>query len=154
MTQKAAHWHEAEQRALNCLASGEPGQRWKTLLLAQATDMGAYENLLSRDSLAPVVRDLPSPGSGVVTRCDARVLGEVVRDLGGGRLTKESQVHSEVGIDRLIKPGEPVEAGAALGRVHALDESSAIAALNRLQEAFEIGKAYQGETSLIEEVIE
>ena len=56
-----------------------------------------------------MVVELKAEKSGFVSRCDARIIGEVIRDLGGGRLTKESGINYDVGIDRLAKPGEAVE---------------------------------------------
>ena len=75
---------------------------------------------------------------GFVSRCDARIIGELVRDLGGGRQKMNDLIQSEVGIDRIVKPGEPVEKGTVLARVHAVSNSTAQIALGRLAEAFEI----------------
>ena len=87
---------------------------------------------------APVVVELKAPGSGYISRCDARVIGEVVRDLGGGRFTRESSINYDVGVDCLAKPGEPVKAGDVLIRIHAADRAKAEAASSRLELAFGI----------------
>ena len=68
--------------------------------------------------------------------CDARIIGEIVRDLGGGRLTKESSVNHDVGLDMLAKPGEEVQFGTILARVHAATKDDAEEALVRLESAF------------------
>jgi thymidine phosphorylase len=85
-----------------------------------------------------VVRELPAPRFGCLTRCDARLIGEVIRDLGGGRLTRESVINPSVGLDRLTKPGDKVDAGAPLCRIHAVTDSAAESAAIRLAPAFEI----------------
>ena len=66
------------------------------------------------------------------------IIGEVIRDLGGGRLTKESAINYDVGVDQIAKPGERVEKGGMLCRVHAADSNAAKAAIARLAAAFEV----------------
>jgi len=95
---------------------------------------------LKHDSTAPVVREYLSSAEGHVARCDARLIGELVRDLGGGRQKQDSEIHPDVGIDQLAKPREPVNAGEVLARVHARTEADADAAMERVGDAFEISK--------------
>jgi thymidine phosphorylase len=76
--------------------------------------------------------------SGFIQRCDAKIIGEIVRDLGGGRLTKESVIRPEVGIDRIAKPGDPVQVGGVIARLHASSSADAEDGLMRLQAAFAI----------------
>jgi thymidine phosphorylase len=68
----------------------------------------------------------------------ARLIGEVIRDLGGGRLSKESCINYDVGVDRLAKPGERVENGGVLCRVHTTDRIKAGVASRQLESAFTI----------------
>ena len=137
-TGKAKTLDAALEAAADCLASGKPLQKWKEMLAAQGADLAAYEQKLALEHTAPVVVEFKAPASGFLSRCDARVIGEVVRDLGGGRFTKESEIHYEVGVDALAKPGEAVQAGGVLARVHAADQARAEAASDRLETAFEV----------------
>ena len=91
------------------------------MLVAQGADLKAFNKKLALDSIAPVVVELKAEKSGYISKCDARLIGEVIRDLGGGRLTKESGINYDVGIDQIAKPGERVEKSATLCRVHAAD---------------------------------
>jgi pyrimidine-nucleoside phosphorylase len=127
-------------RASDCLAGGEPRRKWNEMLKAQGADLRAFERKLKRDNTAPVVAKLKAPRTGYVARCDARIVGELVRDLGGGRLTKDSALNYDVGVDQLRKPGEPVECGAVLARVHAVSAVQAQNALKRLSAAFQISR--------------
>ena len=86
--------------------SGAPRKKWDEMLVAQGADLNAFNKKLALDHTAPVVVELKAEKSGFVSRCDARIIGEVIRDLGGGRLTKESGINYDVGIDRIAKPGE------------------------------------------------
>ena len=143
----------ARQQAERCLASGAPREKWNEMLAAQGTDMAAFNRKLALDNTAPIVVELKAPSNGFVSRCDARIIGEVVRDLGGGRLTKDSVINYDVGLDSLAKPGESVSAGSALARVHAINQEQAKAACARLTTAFEISTQPWTAVPLMAEVI-
>jgi len=153
-TGKAKSLADALETAAGCLASGEPRKKWDEMLAAQGADLEAFARKLALDHTAPEVMELRSPASGYVTRCDARVLGEVVRDLGGGRFTKESGINYDVGVDALVKPGEAVSAGDLLARVHAADPAQASAACARLKSALEIRAQPPAAQPLIAQTIE
>ena len=82
--------------------------------------------------------ELQAEQDGFVHSCDARIIGELVRDLGGGRQKKDDLVRFDVGIDLLAKPGDPVGEGGVLARVHVDCESDVQSALNQLTKAFKI----------------
>src|SRR6266436_6131882 len=98
----------ARQQAQACLDSGAARNKWEEMLMAQGADLEALHRKLALDHTAPVVMEVKAAQSGFVSRCDARLIGEVVRDLGGGRLTKESVINYDVGVDWLSKPDERV----------------------------------------------
>jgi pyrimidine-nucleoside phosphorylase len=135
-THKAKSLPAARQQAEACLDSGAPRRKWDEMLAAQGADLSAFNQKLALDHTAPVVVDLKSQRAGYVLKCDARIIGEVIRDLGGGRLTKDSVINFDVGMDRMAKPGERVERGSSLVRVHAADREQAKAAVSRLAAAF------------------
>jgi pyrimidine-nucleoside phosphorylase len=136
-TRKADSLAAARQHAARCLDSGEPRRKWDEMLVAQGADLNAFNAKLRRDSTAKVVMELKTAKPGRIRRCDARIIGEVVRDLGGGRLTKESKINYDVGVDRLVKPGEAVKRGGTLLRIHAGGLADAKAAAARLWTAFQ-----------------
>jgi len=135
-TKKSKSLTAARKVAEDCLNSGAPRKKWDEMIVAQGADLEAFNRKLRRDSTAKIVVEVKSPKAGYVSKCDARVIGEVIRDLGGGRLTKESAINYDVGVDRMAKPGERVEKSGALCRVHAADEAQAEAAVARLKAAF------------------
>ena len=139
-TRKARSLAGARKQAEECLASGAPRKKWDEMLVAQGADLEAFNKKLALDHTAPTVVELKAEKPGFVSRCDARIIGEVIRDLGGGRLTKESGINYDVGIDRLAKPGERVEQSETLCRIHAADSTSVKAAIIRLKTAFEISR--------------
>jgi pyrimidine-nucleoside phosphorylase len=136
LTRREASLESARAVAAGELDSGRPREKWNELIAAQGADLPAFEAKLARDVTAPVCVELRSQVSGHVSRCDARVVGEVVRDLGGGRLTKADVINGDVGVDRLAKPGDRVRTGDLLARIHAANAESAAVALQRLEHAF------------------
>lgn len=153
-TSKAPSVGAALEAAAGCLASGAPRKKWDEMLAAQGADLEAFARKLALDHTAPAVMELRAPASGYVARCDARVVGEVVRDLGGGRFTKESSINYDVGVDALAKPGEAISAGDLLARVHAADSAQAGAACARLKSALEIRAQPPAAQPLIAQTIE
>jgi pyrimidine-nucleoside phosphorylase len=128
---------EARARASACLDSKEPLHRWEAMLVAQGVDLEDYRRKLTHGPTAPLVVELGAEHDGVLQACNARRVGEVVRTLGGGRLTRDTAIHHAVGVDQLIQPGESVTPGSVLARVHARTEAEAATALADLRGAFD-----------------
>ena len=152
-TDKAPGLVAARRAARECLASGAPRRKWDELIAAQGADLEAFRAKLQRDHTAPVVREVRADQDGFITRLEARAVGEIVRDLGGGRMTKASVIEPEVGVDALAKPGEEIRRGAVLGRVHAMTAEQADAACARLRSAFSLSSRPQPEFPLIVETL-
>ncbi len=137
-TKKSKSLAAARRLVEDCLNSGKPRAKWDEMIAAQGADLKAFSRKLALDSTAKTVVELKAEKSGFVSKCDARVIGEVIRDLGGGRLMKESAINYDVGVDQIAKPGERVEKSGVLCRVHAANSAAARAASIRLKNAFEI----------------
>jgi pyrimidine-nucleoside phosphorylase len=127
---------KAKQRVLEVLSTDEPSRRFEALIKAQGGNLEEFKALLAKDTLAPVVREFVLPDEGFVSRVDARIIGEIVRDLGGGRLRNDSAIDHTVGLDCLAKPGEPFGVNSLFARVHARTEAEAERALEKLKDAF------------------
>jgi len=137
-TRKAKILKAARLQAEQCLDSGVPRAKWDAMLVAQGADLKAFNQKLAQEVTAPVVQAVKARQAGFVSRCDARTVGEVIRDIGGGRMTKESAINFDVGVDQLAKPGEKVAAGGVLCRVHAASEEAAQRAVKQLEAAFTV----------------
>ena len=152
-TRKTKSIAAARKLAEACLQSGEPRKKWDEMIAAQGADLKAFNKKLWLDSTAKIVAEVKSGISGFVFKCDARIIGEVIRNLGGGRLTKDSKINYDVGVDQIAKPGDCVEKSGVLCRVHASDATQAKAAIARLKTAFEISAKPCEVAPLISEVI-
>jgi len=139
-TKKSKSRAVARKLAEDCLASGAPRKKWDEMIVAQGADLSAFNRKLQRDTTAAVIAEVKSEKAGFVSRCDARIVGEVIRDLGGGRLTKESAINYDVGVDQIAKPGQRMEKSGVLCRVHAADSAQAKMAIERLRIAFGVSK--------------
>jgi pyrimidine-nucleoside phosphorylase len=137
-TQKAKTIAAARTQVTECLQSGAPRAKWDEMICAQGADLKAFNRKLTLDTTARVAAEVKSDKAGFVAKCDARIMGEVIRDLGGGRLTKESVINYDVGVDHIAKPGEKVAKSGVLCRVHAADFERAKQAEARLKTAFQI----------------
>jgi pyrimidine-nucleoside phosphorylase len=152
-TKKTKSLDAACALAEDCLNSSEPRKKWDEMIVVQGADLEAFNEKLQLDSTAKIVAEIKSEKAGHVSKCDARIIGEVIRDLGGGRLTKESAINYDVGVDQIAKPGERVEKSGTLCRVHAADSVSAKSAIARLKTAFEIAAKRPAKNSLVVEII-
>lgn len=152
-TGRATSFTVAYKCAEDCLNSGAPRKKWDEMLVAQGADLDAFNEKLAPDRTAPVVLELKSKRHGFVSGCDARVIGEVIRDLGGGRLTKETKINFDVGVDRLAKPGDKVQPGSTLCRIHAATLSDANSAAKRLETAFTVSPSLPRQSQLIAECV-
>ncbi|MBW8865508.1 MAG: thymidine phosphorylase [Verrucomicrobia bacterium] len=153
-TRKVKSLDAARKLAEACLNSGEPRRKWDEMIVAQGADLKAFNRKLGEDSTAKMVVEVKAGKAGYISKCDARVIGEVIRDIGGGRLTKESVINYDVGVDRIAKPGKRVEKSGVLCRVHANDAVQAKMAVARLKTAFEISAKKVRAGALVVEVIE
>jgi pyrimidine-nucleoside phosphorylase len=153
-TKKSKSLTAAHKLAENCLNSGGPRQKWDEMIVAQGADLKAFNHKLALDLTAKVVVELKSEKTGCVSKCDARIIGEVIRDLGGGRLTKDSIINFDVGVDKMAKPRERVEKNSILARIHAADHAQAKSASGRLNAAFEISPKRPAKIPLVVEIIQ
>ncbi|HSH15265.1 MAG TPA: thymidine phosphorylase [Verrucomicrobiae bacterium] len=128
----------ARAEVLSCLNTSAPRRIFDQMIGAQGADLEAFRQKLQQDSSAPVIRELKAARSGYVARCDAKIVGEVVHGLGGGRTSRTDAIQPDVGIDRIVKPGHAVEDGVVLARVHADNDADAEAAMVKLKSAFTI----------------
>jgi len=83
----------AQQRAGRLPEFGQAPQKNGTKCLPpRAQIWPRSRKSFTKDHTAVTVVELRAVKPGYISKCDARLIGEVIRDLGGGRLTKESVI--------------------------------------------------------------
>lgn len=125
------------EKAEACLKSGLPRAKWNELLEAQGGDLKSFTEKL-RSPIQAFPLSIDAKKTGTISVCNARIIGEVVRDLGGGRAAKDSILDLNVGVAEMRKPGEQVRQGDQLCILYARNEAEAVASAHRLLSAWTI----------------
>jgi len=102
------------ERCSENLDNGQAFELFSRMVEAQGGDLNAFENAPE----APVRIELRCDRTGFWTGIDAGVLGEAVRELGGGRYRIEDGISPAVGWEQCEKSGSEIVAGQLLGLVH------------------------------------
>lgn len=129
---------DARRRLEEVRVSGAALERFACVIEAQGGDPRVVEDPFRLPS-APRHHEVTAPRSGVLTRCDARLIGVAAMRLGAGRRRKEDTIDPGVGVTVLAKPGDEVRAGQALARIAYRHTALLDEALPILEPAFEIG---------------
>jgi pyrimidine-nucleoside phosphorylase len=139
---------EGRRRAEAAVASGTAFDTYERWVRAQGGDPD--ESLLPT---SPVVRVVPAPRSGYVTRVGALGIGRAAVHLGAGRARKEDPIDHATGIVCTAKRGDAVRAGEPLAEVHARDERSANVAADEVLACYTVGEAPPVPSALVLDVI-
>jgi len=133
-----AHRSSCAHAAEEALASGRAFERFARLVAAQGGDAGVLEQP-ARLHTAPERVEVSAAASGIVQRVLPRPLGEAVVALGGGRNRVEDPVDPGVGFEVWVRPGDRVERGDRIGRVHARDAAGLELGRRALARSVQIG---------------
>jgi len=125
-------------RAGEALAQGRGVERMARLVAAQGGDPSVVHDP-SLIPTAPEVEVLPAQTTGFVREISPPSLGYGVVELGGGRRRMDDPVDLKVGFLMEVQPGDWVEAGDAVGEVHAADAAGLERGLQILRDAVTIG---------------
>lgn len=134
----------ARKRLIQSLESGEAYQKFLEFVHAQGGDL---EKLL----LAPKVFSVKSIKSGYINQIHTLELGEIVRQIGGGRYQKEDSIDYGVGIVLNKKVGDFVLQDEELLKIYVHEKDMEI---GKILNCFEIGVHYEEARPIIYEVIE
>ncbi len=144
---------EGSTRIAAALTSGEAAEVFGRMVQAQGGPGDFPERWRDRLPAAPVVAELRADSPGVIGRIDARALGEVVVELGGGRRREDDRIDVTVGISHLIALGAVVTEGQPLARIHAADGGEAEDAAVRVANAIVMESGAVTPPTLVQETI-
>ena len=134
---------DARAKLQRALDSGAAAERFERMVAALGGPAGLLSQARALLPGAPVVRPAPASRAGFVQAINAREVGLVVVELGGGRRRASDSIDPAVGLTELAGIGANLRAGEPLALVHARDEAAAAAAAARLAAAYAIGDAAQ-----------
>ena len=128
---------DAEARAMleRTIADGSALEKLAQMVEAQYGDPRAVYDT-SMLPASPVRIEAPSDRGGFVAHIEAEDVGLVSMHLGGGRLTKESDIDLSVGVVLKKKVGDRVEPGESLAEIHAPNAEKAAAAAEMLKSCY------------------
>ena len=111
------------------LADGSARKAWDAMVSLQSGNPDAPL------PLGPAQRDLEADTDGYLGDLDALTVGLAAMRLGAGRVRKEDDVDHGAGIELLVKPGEPVQAGQPVLRLYTGDATKLDLAVETLDGA-------------------
>jgi len=132
---RASDLKSARQMAEVVIASGAAMEKFRHLVLAQGGDISYVDNP-GKFPKAKYIEVVKSDRSGFLSMVHARMIGEAVVELGGGRARKGDPVDHTVGFIIHRKVGDQVEKGDQLFTIHANDLSKRNKIKQSLQAAF------------------
>ncbi|MEQ1858587.1 MAG: thymidine phosphorylase [Chthoniobacteraceae bacterium] len=118
----------------------EDGTAWRKFVAMVETQDGDTTKLerIAEVHPAPIIRDVPAPHAGKITKLDAGAIGRAGVLLGAGRAKASDAVDYAVGFSAIRKIGDAVKSGEPLLRIHARDEATLAAALAQLEGALAV----------------
>lgn len=128
---------EAHDEAVHLLEGGEALERFRRLVAAQGGDASVADDPDRVLPRAPQVLTW-TPPEGLVTSIACRRLGELAGQLGAGRARSGATIDPAVGLEVLVRVGDPVGDAPAV-RIHARDEATAAAVLAALPSTIGVG---------------
>lgn len=128
---------QGRERLLGAIADGSALKKLAQMVAAQDGDSRAvYDTSMLPD--AAVKLPVPASRAGYVRRIEAEQVGLVSMHLGGGRVTKESEIDLSVGVVLDKKVGDYVAEGESLGTIHAASMEKAQQAVELLRGCYEL----------------
>lgn len=121
----AASAEEGQRQARAAIASGRAAEIFGRMVHLLGGPVDFVEKPSNYLQPAPVEKPVPASESGWLSRCDARLVGMAVIDLGGGRRHPADRIDHRVGFSNLLPLGSWVEKGQPIAMVHAIDDASA-----------------------------
>ena len=134
----APDFDAAGDRVDEAIRSGAAFERFRSLVEHQGGDVRVVDDW-DRLPRAERVETVSAPGSGFVTQIHAEPIGRASMLLGAGRTRVDASIDYGAGIVLRVKPGDRVDAGAALADVHVGRSAQLDAARSLLDDAFVIG---------------
>jgi pyrimidine-nucleoside phosphorylase len=143
---------EAREKLLTCIRNGSAADVARRMVAAQGGDARVVDDasVLPKAPHQVIVR---APTQGFITAVDTHAVGIASVALGAGRTRAEDPIDPAVGFVALRSVGDRVAAGDPLVEVHARDDKSASAAVERLMRAISLGPTAPTEVPLVLERI-
>ena len=145
---RASKVDEAWDMAMENIRNGKALECFRRMIEAQHGDPKVIDDY-DRFARAPHVEEVRSERDGYLDVTSCAGIGECVKILGGGRVTKEQEIDLSVGLIMKKKKGDMVRKGDLLCEIHSLNEEDAIKAKEQFLSSISIKEEKPAKTPLI-----
>ena len=145
---------EGESQISQVLENGAAAEYFARMVSSLGGPTDILENYYTHLPQASTVIDLVAEEKGYISEIDVRGIGEVVIELGGGRIQQNDVLDFSVGLDQLTQLGQLVELGSVLARIHAKDMESARSVSEKVRSCFIITSVLPNKIPMIGELID
>jgi len=149
----AADLGAARRLAEARLADGAAAERFARMVAALGGPRDLLETPARHLAAAPHVVAVMPEAEGFVAGMDAREIGVVVVELGGGRTRHDAAIDHRVGLSEVAGIGSEVGASRPICMVHAADPSAAECAAARVRAAVRVSDAVPEVPAVVRERI-
>ena len=108
---KNISFKEAEKEVIETIKNGNAYKKFQEMVKAQGGNLDKIE-------VAPKIFSIKSMKTGYINAIDTEKLGEIVKEIGGGREKKEDQIDYGVGIVLAKKVGDHIEKDEELLKIY------------------------------------
>ena len=130
---------EAARKLSDTLTSGAAAEKFDQMIAALGGPADISQSWRQKLPEANVIRDIPAPETGRISRLDGRTIGMGVVHMGGGRMKGGDRIDPSVGYSDILGLGTEVTKGQPIARLHAASERAAQAAEAAFLSAVTIG---------------
>ena len=139
-------------KLLENIKKGKAYKKFKQLVEKQGGDI-SYINDINKFEKASYIKKVYSTKSGYINSMNAKEIGKVVCELGAGRIKKEDNIDSRVGIILNKKVSDRVEENDELLTIYAKSENDLERAENELKNIIEISENKVEKLDMILEIL-
>lgn len=143
---------ENKKRILENISNGKALEKFIELVKNQEGDISYIEST-EKFPKAKFIEKVCAKEDGYIYEINAGEIGKVACDLGAGRIKKEDDIDSQVGIIMECKVGDRVKSGDELVYIHANSKEQLESAKNRVLEIIKISDEKVEKENVIIEII-
>ena len=126
-----------KEKMLENIENGKGYEKFLQMVENQGGDI-SYIKDTNKFPKAQYIEKVSSDSSGYINSMNAKQIGEIVCDLGAGRITKEDNIDYSVGIILNKKVSDNIESGEELATIYANSEEKLKEAKSKLLEVIQI----------------
>ena len=141
-----------KEKLLENIANGKGYEKFLQLVKNQGGDISYIEDI-NKFPKAKYIETVNSNTSGYIESMNAKEIGEIVCNLGAGRIKKEDCINHSVGIVLHKKVSDRVEEGEELATIYANNEENLQDAEKKLKEVIHISDKKTEKTEIILSII-